>query len=280
MGRGPSLAVTTSRANNQGDQVKRIRTVFQLCCALLGWVTMAHAGATETASATLSDFRVQVVSLAPGGGTVSLAGGNVSYYSFNGVSYNNHAVDGPIGAALGITFPGDLSMSGFASIAAGDPFAATGGPSAYTSASATAPGTYLQTAAYLMVGQFTIGPNTQLILTANASASIAAAPLNANDFAAATIQISDATGANLITWDYSLIYSEFDGRVFDYRKPTLQVVLTNTTDADITRYAFVSARSSVVMAAVPEPSTYAQLLLGVCCLGFLAVRRQAARRAH
>lgn len=260
--------------------MKKIRTAFQLCCALLGSATVGHAAATETASATLSDFRVQVVSLAPGGGTVSLAGGNASYQSFNGVSYNNDAVDGALGAALGITFPGNPSMSGFASIAAGDPFAATGGPSAYTSASATAPGTYLQTAAYLMVGQFTIGPNTQLILTANASASISAAPLNANDFAAATIQISDATGANLITWDYSLIFSEFDGRVFDYRKPTLQVVLTNTTDADITRYAYVAARSSVVMAAVPEPSTYAQMLLGFCCLGFVVVRQQSARRSR
>ena len=52
---------------------------------------------------------------------------------------------------------------------------------------------------------------------------------------------------------------------------------TNTTNAAITTYldSGVSVYSASALAPVPEPSTYAMLLAGLCALGFVAARRQS-----
>lgn len=251
-----------------------VRRLF--ACALLLVGASSTALAAETASATLSDLRIQVISLGPGGGTASFPTGWAAYYSYNGTAYNNDSVFGPMGSPLAVSYQPSPTFSGSAATTAGDAFSVTGGPSAHATATAEAPNTYMQSYAVLMSGQMIIGPMTQLVFTATPTTYISASSPYANDAASVSIVVSDPTTGDPVAWDLSAIYTDFGGEVYDLRKPTLSLVFDNYSSVSLTRYVSVWTFASIVMSPVPEPSTPALALLGFGALG-LWIRKRVQR---
>lgn len=230
-------------------------------------------------SVALSDFRYELVDLDPNDGIVpavtfdtgsTLGAG---WYPPGSTMCDCQYANGAIGSAFSVSgTQGSFVASAAAS--AGNPAGTGLGPGLSVSVNGFEPGAGGQAYGYAVIGAFSLTPNTRLVFTAStsglsASTSILGQAVSAN----AAVQLSNQT-QDLISFENSNLYIDVNGVQSSNLLSTVTASFTNASGGAVGGYAFVSASVSILdVRAVPEPSTYAFMLVGLLSLG-LAVRRK------
>ena len=253
----------------------------------------AMPAAASTATAAMSDFRVELVDLDPADGIVpSLTFQDVQGGSFiaaesgapGHVLTDTHQGGTPLGAGSSSSARGAASAR--ASFA-GDPRAPGAGATAVATEATGAAGQYGASTVQLGDGAiyapFTLSAETRLVITADASASALStfADPHADTWASVFLKLTDATGTGSVSTDTAS--AEQFAMIGDTPTPTIDdrrmaITFENLTGTDLGGifYGSVDAYAAdLAPVAVPEPGG---LPLVACGLGLLAWRlRRRAR---
>lgn len=243
----------------------------------------ALPAAASTATASMTDFRVQLVDLDPDDGvTPSLTFQDLQGGSFlaaesgapGNVFTDTHQGGAPLGAGSSSSARG--AASALASFT-GDPRGQ--GASATASASTSARGFYGASTVQLGDGAiyapFTLSADTRLVVTADASASALSTfgDAQADTWASVFLKLTDATGAGSVSTDTAsaeqfAMVGGTPSATTDDRHMTL--TFENLTGADLDGIFFGSIDAYAAdLAPVPEPGALPLTLAG---LGLLAWR--------
>ena len=253
-----------------------IRTTLA-AAVVLAVSTSTHAQAT--ASATLSNFRVQVFDLNPSDGIpasvtfTDASAAQVYAQAVDGVFASDGTYSGPIGAALSAAAAqGAASSSG--TTAAGDPFTLGAGPGASAAASTSGVDTSAYGVGYLLASGITLTANTLLVFSANTSGVAAAVSLageTADGIAVISLNNADNSQSRVgQSYQHAGI-----GNSYGSSAPFVQASLVNLSGGSISGAAYVYAYATgqgAVPPPVPEPETYALMLAGFLAVGSVARR--------
>lgn len=247
----------------------------------------ALPAAASTATASMTDFHVELIDLAPNDGiTPKLTFQNLQGGSFiaaesgvpGHVLTDTHQGGAPLGAGS------SSSMHGAASALArftGDPFGE--GAAATASASTSARGQYGASTVQLGDGAiyapFTLSADTRLVITADASASALSTfgDAQADTWASVFLKLTDASGMGSVSTDtasaeqFAMIGGTPSATIDDH---AMTITFENLTGGDLGGIFFGSIDAYAAdPAPVPEPGALPLALAGVGLLAWRLRRR-------
>jgi hypothetical protein len=266
-------------------QAKALATIAAAVASLAAMPAVA-----STATATLTDFHIQLVDLDPNDGIApSLTFQNVLGGSFiaaesgapGHVLTDTHQGGAPFGAGMSSSTRGAASaLSSFT----GDPRAPGAGGSASATASTGLQGLYGASTVQLGDGAiyspFTLSADTRLVITADASASALSTftDPHADTWASVFLKLTDATGTGSVSTDTaSAEQFAMTGGLATTDTRQITISFDNLTAADLGGifYGSIDAYAADLSpSAVPEPGGLPLLAAG---LGVLAWRLRRRR---
>jgi len=292
--RRPRLAATTRlqrAAREETTGTKMQRQARATIAAAIVSLTAAVPAAASTATASMTDFHVELIDLDPSDGiapslTFQNLDGGLFIAAESGapghVTTDTHHGGVPFGGGS------SSSMNGAASALAsfvGDPRVPGAGGQASASASTGVRGLYGASTVQLgdgaMVVPFTLSADTRLVITADASASALStfADPYADTWASVFLKLTDAAGTGSISTDgasaeqFAMIGGT-PSAVTDSRQITIS--FENLTNGDLGGLFFGSIdayAADLSPAAVPEPGSLPLLAAGLGVLAWRLRRR-------
>jgi hypothetical protein len=259
-----------------------MKNLSRLAAALTALVAcVPSAFATATASATMTDVRYQLFDL-------NLTDGIAPAVTFVGQTFASVSATtnsnpgslyvfntGVLGEALTTTLAFGSNL-GSASITAGPIGPTATGPGAFATATSTGTGVSTSSAGYALSSQFTLTPNTLLVLLASAP-TLSVSGTQFGDTAQATVFLQlRGLNSQQVSEGRSFLSLNPNGTISDLSYLTVTASFANLTNLPLDGYASARAQaeSMGIGAAVPEPSAY--LMLGVGLLVIGARLRQSA----
>ena len=191
--------------------------------------------------------------------------------AFGGVGLN-YSDSGLLGGALSnaVTDGGAQAAS---AVLAGNVWLPASGNGANSSAMAVGLNTDAYSEGQLINSQFTVSAKTLVVITATAQASAAAA-LGEEAWAGAYVSISDLLGSSS---SYGQAYRSIDvnGNAYGPGGPlAVQASFVNLAAASLLGYMSAASYSGARgVTLVPEPTSYALMLVGILALGYIGKRR-------
>jgi hypothetical protein len=247
---------------------------------LLAIVPEVQATATATATASFTNFQYLLVDLDPGDGISP----SVTFNSDSRVSAvardigtsattaASQFAGGAIGAPLAVSAVQGLS-SAQARVFGGDPTVLGAGPSASVSASTSGFGNYAEGTASFLDTNFLLSPRSALVLSAGV-ANMSAGSLVAGESGTSIATLSLTSGSGVAAQSsFAQAWISFSPNGINFNLPSLLTAsYANLSDTFLGGVAYANLTATVYSSPVPEPGTYALMLMGTLALAY-AIRR-------
>lgn len=240
------------------------------------------AQAASTASASLSNVRIQLIDLDPFDGiTSAISFDDTLLNSYNQITVNGNPqqtywTGGPLGTSFGPFTSGTGSTWARLQVFAGDLLAGSGpGASAFATAAGT--GNSAASVSESLALGFTLTPHTRIVMTADATEATISGGLGESGFAQNILGLLHLSPDGSTTGETDVTYSFLttDGLTYTAAPRVLQVTFENMTGSPMDGYAMAYAAAMAYgVAAVPEPQSIALLLTGLAAIGFTVRRRK------
>ncbi|TWI47624.1 putative secreted protein with PEP-CTERM sorting signal [Pseudoduganella flava] len=249
--------------------MKRLATIAVLGAALTAAFASPAAHAA-TSVATLSGLHVAIIDLTPDDGVAP----SLTFMSTGGL------VSAGVGTAGGMDTVTDFLRSG--NVTAHNAIGGTASVAALYEGQVQAMGSVGNYGDFIsqswLYSNFTLGANTQLVLTGHASLGTDFAAGNPNNVGSASVYIEivddqDGGGISLMETYSNEVTSYTAGPVGANDDFTL--TFTNASANALLARMTLSAHAEGLVSAVPEPSTWLMLGAGLALTGTLARRRRA-----